>query len=45
MTVEELIESLGNFPADAQVCLILGDGEYEDFTVTTSDDGWVCLEA
>ena len=45
MTVEELIEALGNHPADAQVCLIVDDEEHEDFSVTTSDDGWICLEA
>jgi hypothetical protein len=45
MTVEELIIALGELPADAQVCLSTRrGGEAEDFTVETSDDGWVVLE-
>jgi hypothetical protein len=51
MTVEELINQLGEMPADAQVVLSVKNEdmarfvEAEDFTVELSDDGAVVLEA
>lgn len=44
MTVDELIDRLGEMPADAAVVLSIGDHEQETFTVEVSDDGWVVLE-
>ena len=44
MTVEELIDRLGEMPADAQVVISIGEQEREDFDVELSEDGAVIIE-
>jgi hypothetical protein len=44
MTVEELIDRLGEMPADAQVVICIGEQEREDIDVELSEDGAVIIE-
>ena len=45
MNVRQLITELLGYPDDAPVVLSTRHGgEVEDFSVETSDDGWVVLE-